>query len=110
MEDEKEDVSSHSMTLRKKEGTAILKRKYEIAFYGELVLRDAMDLPAIDKRVNECFIDPHNLYPLLSNCELVTKANYVGRFICIYSTYEISGMSMGPIRTGFPGLSRFYGF
>jgi len=30
------------------------------------------------------------------------QANYGGRFICIYPTYEISGMSMDPIRTGFP--------
>ena len=34
-----------------------------------------MDLPMIDKRMNECFVDQRNLYPLLSNYELVTNAN-----------------------------------
>jgi hypothetical protein len=34
-----------------------------------------MILPTIDKRMNACFIEPGNLYLLLNNYELVTKAN-----------------------------------
>jgi hypothetical protein len=73
-------------------------------------------LPATDKRMNTCFIEPDNLYLLLSNYELVTKANqHENRLIreALYaftlSTKYLVLLWIPFVQT-FPGHSTFYGF
>jgi hypothetical protein len=75
-----------------------------------------MDLPTIDKRKNACFIEPGDLYLLLSKYELVTKANqHENRLIrgtlyaCTLPTKYLVCLWI-PFVQVFPGHSRFYGF
>ena len=51
-DDEEEDVSSYFMTVRKSEGTGILKRNHRIAVCGQFNFQQAVDLSQ-DKLRNE---------------------------------------------------------
>jgi hypothetical protein len=51
-EDDREEVSSYWMILRKRVDTANLKRKHYIALCGEFTLEEAMELSQSDHRIN----------------------------------------------------------
>ena len=60
-EDEKEDVSSYWMTLRKRQDTGSWKRKHRIALRWELTLEEAVDVSS-DRLRNEILEFSRPLY------------------------------------------------
>jgi hypothetical protein len=64
------------MTLRKKEGTGILKRKNYFAFFGELALEEAMDILQEGQR-NKCIPNNPITCSDLSFCSVASPYKYL---------------------------------
>jgi hypothetical protein len=75
-----------------------------------------MDLPTIDKKMDDCLIELDTLYLLLSNYEHVTTANQHENRLIMGALYvfTLSTKYLVCLRIPFvhvyPGHSRFYGF
>jgi hypothetical protein len=75
-----------------------------------------MELSTVDKRMNECLVEPDNLYPLLSNYEHATKANQHENRLIMGALYVFTLPTKYmvclciPFVQVYPGHSRFYGF